>query len=292
MAKRIKKEERDSSGDWLNTYADMVTLVLTFFVLLYSTSSLDQQKWQYILQSLVSRGTYVNTVVLDGEPGDSEDPIVVNADTVDELANGNLPQSFDQLYLYLQEYVKNSGYKDDITVGMGKTYLYIRFQNNVFFDGDSAILKDDGKKVLNVISPAINSIQDKIMNLTVSGHTAVGQSNVNDWELSSSRASNVLNYLAEKDTVPEEKFKLKALGPYEPIASNETEDEKAKNRRVELILTKSDLDLTDLETLQELLKQDYDIDSEFIDPDSPDNSKQTEEYVPETLHHEAAPETE
>ncbi|NMB30370.1 MAG: flagellar motor protein, partial [Clostridiales bacterium] len=63
MARRRKKSEQPSGGNWLDTYADMVTLLLTFFVLLYASSSIDEQKWQQILQAFESWGGYTNKIV-------------------------------------------------------------------------------------------------------------------------------------------------------------------------------------------------------------------------------------
>ena len=64
MAKRRSGGGGEEKGNWLDTYADMVTLLLCFFVLLYSASSVDETKWQYIYQSFTSSGTYVNPFVM------------------------------------------------------------------------------------------------------------------------------------------------------------------------------------------------------------------------------------
>ena len=67
MAKR-RTESGEEKGNWLDTYADMVTLLLCFFVLLYSASSVDETKWQYIYQSFTSSGSYINPFVMDEQP--------------------------------------------------------------------------------------------------------------------------------------------------------------------------------------------------------------------------------
>ena len=63
MAKLPPKQESGDSQEWLNTYADMVTLLLTFFVLLFACSNLDETKLQYVYQAFQMRGKYVNTIV-------------------------------------------------------------------------------------------------------------------------------------------------------------------------------------------------------------------------------------
>ena len=67
MAKR-RAGGGEEKGNWLDTYADMVTLLLCFFVLLYSASSVDETKWQYIYQSFTSSGSYINPFVMDEQP--------------------------------------------------------------------------------------------------------------------------------------------------------------------------------------------------------------------------------
>ena len=67
MAKR-RAESGEEKGNWLDTYADMVTLLLCFFVLLYSASSVDETKWQYIYQSFTSSGSYINPCLLYTSP--------------------------------------------------------------------------------------------------------------------------------------------------------------------------------------------------------------------------------
>ena len=134
MAKRQKKFEEDHSNDWLNTYADMVTLLLTFFVMLYASSSIDDQKWQYIYQAFQSRGKFLNEYVR------SPDPVAENGEGVtDDNPNtnggdGEMPQSFDKLYVFLSEYVEENDLSDQIAVDQGAAHITIRFDDDIFFD--------------------------------------------------------------------------------------------------------------------------------------------------------------
>ncbi len=267
MAKRQKKFERDTSGDWLNTYADMVTLLLTFFVMLYASSNPDEVKWQYILQAFQSRGKFINSIVdkqqNNFEQGDG------NAEAAPDPAAGDDKaslQTFDQLYQFLSKYIEDNNLQSSVSVEAGVAHINIRFDSAVFFDGDSAVLKDSGKKVLNGIIPALTLLQDAIARITVNGHTAKGLSAVNDWDLSSARACSVVKYMEFQGVVDEnDKYRVGGIGPAEPIAPNDTEENKAKNRRVEMILLKSDVDLTDPEILKDYLKYGFGIDFEEID---------------------------
>ena len=268
MAKRQKKFEQDHSNDWLNTYADMVTLLLTFFVMLYASSSLDEQKWQFIYQAFQSHGKYLNEYIDSLNPNSTEGNGVTDEVPSGQGGSGELPQSFDQLYVYLSNYVSENNLEQSVAVENGAAHITIRFDDGVFFDPDSAVLKNDGKKVLSGIAPGIRAAADAIQVMTISGHTAQGYSAINDFALSSSRAVSVENYLEFNTVLPTSKFRVKGCGPNEPVADNDTPEGKAKNRRVEIMLLKSNIDTTDPEQLRDIFLHDYGIPSEEFDPDA------------------------
>lgn len=263
MAKMPPKKSGDSGGDWLNTYADMVTLLLTFFVLLFACSNLDETKVQFIFQAFKSRGKYMNRVVVEQMDPMAQD---VNGGTTDTPSNkggeGEMPESFDELYQYLAEYVDSNNLADSIAVEQGAAHITIRFDDGVFFDGDSAILRDDGRAVLNGIIPAVKAVQENINKVTVTGHTSKGSSDIDDFELSSMRAVNVIKYLRWNGMIDDSKYRSGGYGPNEPIDENDP----AKNRRVEMVLLKNDLDFSDKNVIKDILEHDYGVGSDEFDP--------------------------
>ena len=271
MAKLQKKFHENHDNDWLNTYADMVTLLLTFFVMLYASSSLDEQKWQYIYQAFQSHGKYLNEYVDTANPVEDEGESVTDEEPEGTAGDGELPQSFDQLYVYLSDYVEVNDLGETVSVEKGAAHITIRFDDSIFFDPDSAELKAEGREVINGISPGLTAAQASIKTLTVVGHTAAGVSAVNDWELSAGRAVSVVTYMDYRGVLPSDTFRVKGCGPAEPIADNDTEEGRAQNRRVEMMILKNDLDYTDSEVLKDILKSDYGITSDEYDPDG-DNS--------------------
>lgn len=269
MAKIAKKPQENHDNDWLNTYADMVTLLLTFFVMLYASSSVDDQKWQYIYQAFQSRGKYLNEYVDSPEHTTEEGNFIKDEVSEGAQGSGELPQSFDQLYVYLSEYVKDEQLSDAMSVSKDSAHIYIRFDSSVFFDGNSAELRDEGKRIIDGILPGLKAVKQAIQLVTVSGHTAEGVSPVNDWELSSDRAVSVVKYMDYKAVLDSSQFRTKGVGPYEPVADNSTAEGRAENRRVELVILKNDLDITDPQVMFDILKYDYGLGSDTTDPDAP-----------------------
>lgn len=266
MAKIAKKPQENHDNDWLNTYADMVTLLLTFFVMLYASSSIDDQKWQYIYQAFQSRGKYLNEYI-DNPHHTTDEGNYVHDETPEGTAgDGELPQSFDQLYVYLSEFVENESLADQVSVSKDSSHIFMRFNSNVFFEGNSAVLKPEGQELLSSIMPGFKAVRSSIKYITVSGHTAYGISDVNDWELSSDRAVSVVKFMEFKGALESEQFRTKGVGPHEPVADNNTDEGRQQNRRVELVILRNDLDWTDPQVVQDILK-DYGIFADQIDPE-------------------------
>lgn len=279
MAKLPTKKSEENTGEWLNTYADMVTLLLTFFVLLFACSNLDETKLQYVFQEFKNRGRYINSIVAELDP--SAEHQGGTTDSKDDVGGeGNMPQSFEELYTYLADYVEDSGLSESISVEkVGDSQLRVRFDNSILFDGNSSYLKEEGKRAIDGMVPGIRALKKSISRNTVSGHTAytTEPSVVNDWNLSALRAVSVVNYLnsygEEYNPIEEEKYRVMGCGPYEPDDKENPE----KNRRVEMLLLFNDLDFTDPSVIQNILQYDYNIPNGLFNPDKP---KETEETLP------------
>lgn len=275
MAKIEKKAKEDHSNDWLSTYGDMVTLLLTFFVLLYASSSQDDQKFQYIYQAFASHGKYLNQYVDSPNPTPDEGEGTISEQPDSNGGQGNLPQSFDQLYQFISQYVSDNNLEQSVSLEDGAAHLSIRFDNNVFFEPNSSVLTQSGKDLLDGIGPGIKAVKTSIKTCTVNGHTAKAISEVNDWDLSSGRAVSVVKYMDFRKVLDTEQFRTKGSGYAEPIADNNTPEGMAQNRRVEMVLLKSDVDLTDPEVIKDILRFDYGIDMDNFDPDG-NNSSDTD----------------
>lgn len=273
MAKKREAKEPEK-GNWLDTYADMVTLLLCFFVLLYSASSVDETKWQYIYQAFTSSGTYINPFVMDEQPNNNATESNGNAEAPpNPESSGNnseeiegLPQNFNQLYSYLSTTIEESDLGQFITIQQTPTRIFIRFDNTILFDGNSAVLKEEGKQAMNKIMPGIRAVNEYVKSCSVSGHTAMAISEVNDWDLSAARASSVVKYADYNKMLDSPKFTVEGKACYSPIAENDTDEGRAQNRRVEMMIVRDDLDMTSQAVIDDILKYEYRLNGTPSDP--------------------------
>lgn len=234
--KRRQKAPEDSS-DWMGTYGDMVTLLLCFFVLLYSISSVDQVKWENLVKSMNPEAAETSQIVTDTmEKEGTENVPGANTTEID--------QKFDEMYDNLLKMQDASGEVADIQIAKGDGYQFITFKDNVFFDGDSYVLRDEGKTVLDTFSSVIASASDAIKEIQVLGHTSQAEPNIpnevmTDRVLSATRSAVVVAYVQQKNIIEPKKLVSAGYGQFRPIDTFDTFEGRARNRRVEILITKT-----------------------------------------------------
>lgn len=236
MKKRPKPQEGGAS--WMDTYGDMVTLLLCFFVLLYTISNVDQEKFAALVQSL---NPDAMEQVEANAAGDS-----VGAGMGEEQSNISVEDqeaAFENIYERLVEMASEMGIQEEVDIYKGDGYTFISFRDKVFFDGDSPVLKEEGKKVLDGFCEAIAPASGNIKEMDVLGHTSQGNPKVpneavTDRVLSAERSAQVVAYIQQKDILAPEKLVSSAYGQWRPIDSYDTKESRARNRRAEILITK------------------------------------------------------
>lgn len=233
----MKRRKRAEGGaNWMDTYGDLVTLLLCFFVLLYSISTLDQAKWIQVVKSFNPDAKEVSQIVND-QTAEADDDVPGGLD--EEF------DDFDDLYENLKAAIEAAGLQGEVELFKGDGYTFITFRDNVFFDGDSSIIKEGGSSILSQFSSIVSGVSDSVKEIQVLGHTTQADPNVvnepvGDRVLSAERAARVAAYIQTRTNIPPESITSIGYGQWRPIAPFDTEENRAKNRRVELLITKSD----------------------------------------------------
>ncbi len=255
MARRKAPESGGSSSEWLNTYADMVTLLLTFFILLFSMSSLDASKFNLIVKAF-------------SQPGDAADVIVIDGATDTEGTRGLTPtgpeQEVDQVemeevFQKIAEMIEQSEMSESVDVETSEGQLFMRFRDDMMFEPNSAVLRPETTEMFRRIGNDVKTIQNQCEMISIHGHTAAIPDNpdypVSDRILSTDRANAVLTVFEDNVGIAPEKLFAVGWGKTRPISpdSNNTEDGRAQNRRVEILISSENLLAEQLDNVYEKL---------------------------------------
>ena len=216
------------------------------------------------------------------EPNPENDPSAIYDNEVPEVQDEADIVDFEDFYMYLKQVIVSNKLQDSVSVEMSKTGVYMRFRDNIFFAGDSDVLLDEGKYILEIISDGIRSINERIKAVRVGGHTAgSANSTVNEWRLSSGRADSVINYMISLDACEPDRFSSAGYGKYRPVEDNDTEEGRRQNRRVEIVFIRNDVDFSDPEVIQELFNLEYG--ANFVQYSDEDGSVQGGDDIEESI---------
>jgi chemotaxis protein MotB len=264
--KHVHEEEHENHERWLVTYADMVTLLMVLFIVMFAMSSVDQKKFNALKEGLAA-GFGQSTSVLDGsssildEPGTSvAEPINPNKvkDTPEitelkvEAASQALRLQNQQRYAEaaaeadrlggvqqrLQEALAAQGLADDVTTkidGRGLTVSLV--SRHVVFEANLADLSPRGMRIVDTLAPVLRELEDR---LQIEGHTnqAPGAPKyyASDWDLSSARAVTVLRYLNEIRGVPADRLAAVGFGHIKPLVDPSRPESQQLNKRVDIVV--------------------------------------------------------
>ncbi|MCQ2969485.1 MAG: OmpA family protein [Clostridium sp.] len=239
MARKKVQRDEPSGDEWLATYSDCVTLLMTFFVLLYAMSSVDEAKMKALSQAFRS--------VMAGESGDSileyslyngDVPLIGGEIPTDDIDGDKIEES---MYQKVNKFLEEHELESVVEIIESERGIVIQLRENILFETAKSSLRNDSKEILSSIAKLISSLDNNIM---VEGHTDNRPISTADfpsnWELSVDRAVNVVRYFVETEGINPRRLSATGYGEYQPVANNDTEENMARNRRVNILIMTND----------------------------------------------------
>lgn len=235
--------EKESGGApaWMATFADMMSLLLTFFVLLLSFATMDIIKFKDALGSVQSALSAImpsNSGFLDS--GNTPIPLET-LQPVPQQTQGELKDHYKTIKEKLEKYTAEKGLQDDIDIRITERGVVVRVKGALFFNAGKAKLKKEAFPFLNA---TIHILKEFPYHMAVEGHTdnipihnSLFKSN---WELSSMRAVSALQYIVDKGRIDQKRISLAGFADTRPIVQNNSRKNRAKNRRIEFVYYKED----------------------------------------------------
>ncbi|MFV1951463.1 MAG: flagellar motor protein MotB [Nitrospinota bacterium] len=222
---------------WVVTFADLATLMLTFFVLLLSFANMDIVRFREMLGS-VQQAFGVQTKTRGEYQATLKGPSA-GAEVATSTAKVKEKKKKEEIADALRDVAAKTGLSESIKVITESKGVRIRVKGQTFFGAGSAELKNEALLLLDGI---VKLMKEAPLHLSVEGHTDNIPISTNrfpsNWELSAVRATTVLRYIMERGSIPQERLMAIGFADNKPLGPNNTPENRAKNRRVEFLFTK------------------------------------------------------
>ena len=157
---KMKKKSGGGGANWMDTYGDMVTLLLCFFVLLYSMSTISEEKWKMLVVSFNPDAAQTVTEN-SGNDGPNADPEEQDGAGMG-LSQMDIDEDMAQLYDLLVTYVAAQQAEDSISVSKGDGKVFVTFNQAVFLDCESWTLREESKPLLEMVGDMLSTVADSI----------------------------------------------------------------------------------------------------------------------------------
>ncbi|MEN2467047.1 flagellar motor protein MotS [Ornithinibacillus sp. JPR2-1] len=245
-----RKNVKKGAPKWMVTYSDMVTLILVFFILLFSMSQIDAVKFEAISESFKNRMIFdffpspvpmdnptENTSTEEKGQTTNEFDMPVNDDKKSkpdsDTAEDSLSNLMDEVEAYLDEHSLNHV----ISANRSERGVELVLQDSILFDSGEADILPSAQPFLTKVGNLLSQINNDIK---VEGHTDdVPMSSYrypSNWELSGARASSVVRLLVEENNLDEDRFSIAGYSDTKPLVPNDSASNRSKNRRVEIVI--------------------------------------------------------
>ncbi len=238
MIRRNPIEKKINHERWLVSYADFITLLFAFFVVMYSISAVNDEKYRELTETL-------------GEAFSSENTLEKNARTETPLELADISEIADKLATALAGDLGTGA----ASISKSEEWVEIELNANVLFKSGSAVLQNEAQTVLPSVAELLKEYDNAVV---VEGHTdnipIANQEYSDNWALSAARAVSVVNSLS-KNNVDPKRLSAVGMGEFRPLESNNTEEGRAKNRRVVLRVSRLATAETEAAVKQEAAQQ-------------------------------------
>ena len=269
-AQHHEEEEHENHERWLVSYADMVTLLMCLFIVLYAISQVDQKKFDQLASGLaesfgapivalsatssgssagvldampapvdiaseISGADSSTSSAADGQAANAAAAAQAQTDAAAQAAYAQLATARDQL----QTALSAAGYPDAAQFQISERGLVVHLiADGLLFDAESATLRPAGKAVLDAIAPTMRGLANQI---AVEGHAnsvpvTPGGPFASNWDLSTARASRVVVYVTSADAVPETQLSAVGYSDTRPLLPDSDPNAMTVNRRVDVVV--------------------------------------------------------
>lgn len=262
MAKRKEETPAPGSPAWMTTFGDLMNLLLCFYVLLFSMSTVDAEKLKQVAESfsqtfsvfsngataigeglLISNGVsqlneldeYINSTGKTADGENESENMNEYENMAEKLEEAQLQES-EQLAEKITESIEESNLSDVISIQFTSQYVQLTLKGALLFDSGEAVIREEALPIVDKVGLILEKYAGSIVE--IEGHTdnvpQNGTKYANNDELSCGRALSVFNYLVDTTSLDPSMVKYAGRGEYVPVADNSTEEGRAKNRRVEI----------------------------------------------------------
>lgn len=240
--KRVHHEEHENHERWLVSYADFITLLFAFFVVLYATSNKNEEKEKQFEDSIRQELKLASTGGAGSGQGASNVAVINNvinpADVMPARGGGSAGELEDKVAVAIQEKLSDEERKNQITnIGHDVMGVRVSLAATSLFPPGSAKLRLSSLQTLDKLAVILKATANQII---VEGHTddvpvQGGQFETN-WELAAARASQVVRYLVKVHQYSPKRLAAISYADQKPVAPNSTEEGRRQNRRIEFLI--------------------------------------------------------
>lgn len=264
MARKKREPEAKPAAGWITIFSDLMNLLLCFFVLLFSMSTVDAEKFQMVIASLqsslsimpagsmsIGEGEMVGNGISQlpnidvffetssGEDGDSQGGKTEETETETDVAEQYKEQALaesEQMAEQIEQQIEAGGLQNQVEVDFNAEYVKLTLNGAILFDSAKANIREDAQPLIAKIGTILENYDSNV--IEIEGHTDNVPIHSSKYEnnnvLSMYRALSVADFIRDNTTLDPALIKSSGRGEYVPVADNTTEEGRARNRRVEI----------------------------------------------------------